>query len=643
MGFQTPQFTIGTLLDWAATGKLQLPDFQRSFRWDDERIRQLLVTILRGHPMGVVMILQTGGDQVRFGARAVEGALANGTLPQYLLLDGQQRLTSLFQSLTADGVADTVSDKGQKLKRRYFVDISKALGSAADQDAAVRSIPWDSEKNDGTQVGLVTTNFGRDVVLDVSTRQAQIDAGLMPFTALFDGTATGWLLEYMQAGGQDELQHRSALFAAFNQAVVTQVTTYQIPAIELDNETTKEAVATVFEKVNTGGLALDVFELLTATFAGDLAHFREHGKDFRLREDWEATEKIVANHPALDGLQRTDFLQAITLLSTLSHRAADEAAGKLRPAATSARREDMLQLELADYIRWADAVRAALPWVADFYTAHHIHTARDVPYRTQTVPLVVLRVLLGKDIDLIPVARRISRWYWCGVFGELYGSTTESRFARDVEQVPAWARAGTTGQDVPEPVTVREANLVESRLMSLRTRLSAAYKGVYALLMANGCRDWLEDKVIDHASFTQLQVDIHHIFPKAWCDREKVDVDKRESIVNKTPLSKTTNIFLRGDSPTDYVRRLEARAVASEELDGLLRPHLVDPSLLRAADFEAFLRARREALSVLISSAMGKEVIRDIVVTDGVEHGLEDASAFVPEPEELIDDSLEEA
>ena len=60
MGFQTPKYELKNLLSWTTSGKVQLPDFQRGYKWEDERIRQLLVTILRGHPLGVVMML--GGN-----------------------------------------------------------------------------------------------------------------------------------------------------------------------------------------------------------------------------------------------------------------------------------------------------------------------------------------------------------------------------------------------------------------------------------------------------------------------------------------------------------------------------------------------------------------------------------------------------
>ena len=73
MGFQTPLYELSDYLKWTTTGKIQLPDFQRSYKWEDERVRQLLVTILRGHPLGVVMLLKAGNDQIRFKPRAIEG------------------------------------------------------------------------------------------------------------------------------------------------------------------------------------------------------------------------------------------------------------------------------------------------------------------------------------------------------------------------------------------------------------------------------------------------------------------------------------------------------------------------------------------------------------------------------------------
>ena len=117
MGFQTPMYTLEKYLERTTTGVIQLPDFQRQYKWDEERVRQILVTVLRGHPMGVVMLLETGNDQVRFKPRPVEGTDVKEREPGYLLLDGQQRLTSLTQALTGDGVVHTKDARGKLLDR----------------------------------------------------------------------------------------------------------------------------------------------------------------------------------------------------------------------------------------------------------------------------------------------------------------------------------------------------------------------------------------------------------------------------------------------------------------------------------------------------------------------------------------------
>ena len=637
MGFQTPQLKLADLLEDVRTGEIQLPDFQRPYKWDDDRIRELLVTVLRGHPMGALMLLDTGAEHVRFKpqplARVAVDAEQDGhrilVAPSHLLLDGQQRMTSLYQALTGSGVVATKDSRGKEFSRRYFLDVERALGSPTDQNDAVRSLPRD---------GVVRENFDRDVVLDVSTREKQVAEGLMPFTSVFDGSATKWLLEYTRTG--DDRDARLDIFERFNEDIVNLVKSYVIPAIQLDDQTTKEAVATVFEKVNSGGLPLNNFELLTAIYAGDADYYAKHGDDFRLGEDWAHHQRAFAQHPVLAGTKPTDFLQAVLLLASRRRRLDDMASGRSKPRPITARGEDILGLSLDEYLEWAPRAREGFLWTAGFYLGEHIHTEFFVPYRTQTVPLAVLRVLLGEHVDVYTVRDRIRRWFWCGVLGELYGSTTETRFAGDIAQVPDWAIAGRTGVEAETPKTVVDAYFQESRLLSLRTGRSAAYKGIYALLMARGARDWKLDQAIDHASYLDQQIDIHHVFPHAWCTRNDIDPNLRDCIINKTPLAKKTNISLRGDSPAVYVPRLQKdTGMEAARLDGLVTSHLIDPETLRAGDFAAYFAARREALVALVSEAIGKPVARDVVAdSQGQLHGSEDASAFEDDVDETADD-----
>lgn len=619
MGFQTPQYKLAKLLDWVHDGTIQLPDFQRGYKWDDERIRSLLTTVMLGHPLGVIMVLQTGSDQIRFKPKPLErtnGAVATAE-PDHLLLDGQQRLTSLYQALSGDGVVATKDTRGKLFERRYYIDIAKAIGDASERDEAVVSLPVD---------GIVRTNFNRDIVLDVSTPDKQRAEGYFPLSLVYaQGEGTGWLFAYPDL----------AVAKTFLDDVLQPMLSYEIPAIELDKSTSKDAVATVFEKVNTGGLPLNVFELLTATFAGDRDYYEQHGTDFRLNDDWQITKAALAQHPVLGGIANTDFLQGVTLLATRERNLASTSA---RPPAISARKEDVLKLTLEQYLRWADELRDALGWVAMFLADHHIHEPGFVPYRTQIVPLAVLRVVLGENADLHGVRARLSQWYWCGLLGELYGGSVETRFARDVEQVPAWALAAIVPDAAPStPVTVLDANFVESRLLSLRTRLSAAYRGIYALLMAEGCKDWKYTQSFDQVQYAALAVDIHHVFPRAWCDANGIESDLRESIINKTPLAASTNRYIGAASPASYLPKLEkAAGVTPQQMNDLLRTHEIDPATLRAADFDGFFVARRAALLGLIEKAMGKEAQHDIAAAD-LTGGDEAPAAFESEPDDLDD------
>jgi hypothetical protein len=598
MSFQTPQYKLTEYLDWTTSGHIQLPDFQRQYKWEDERIRSLLVTVLRGHPLGVVMLLDAGNNQVRFKPKPIAGAnVPAGTEPGLLLLDGQQRLTSLTQALKEDGVVDTTDSRGKKIRRRYFIDMAVAVQGEDRVDDAVRSLPAN---------GKLTSDFGKHVDFDVSTTELEHEHGYFPASLLFSDDALGWLFDL---GDQP-------LAKEFNTRILQTALSYQIPAIQLGSDTSKSAVATVFEKVNTGGLALNVFELLTATFAGDRDYYDANGTDFRLNDDWQQTQQLFASQPVLEGLESTDFLQAVTLLAT---REANLAYPGPKPPAISARREDILKLTLDDYLRWREPLQGAFLWVANFLADRHIFSARFLPYPKQLVPLAVIRVIMGKDAELWRPSQRIAQWFWCGILGEVYGGTIETRFVWDIVDVPPWARGEP---DASLPRTVQGMSFRESRLLSLRSRLAAAYKGIYSLLLDRGARDWMTDKALDKVQYVDLKVDIHHIFPKRWCEQNHIDEERRDCIVNKTPLSASTNQSIGGATPSKYLAVVAKKAGVSDELlASLLEGHLVSYELLAADNFDGFFADRREQLCKLIEKATGRDVQRDLA--DGAGDGAE--------------------
>jgi hypothetical protein len=527
------------------------------------------------------------------------------------LLDGQQRLTSLFQALSSGKPVDTTDARGKKLTRWYYVNMAKALDPEADREEAIVSIPEDRKLRD---------DFGRVVTGDYSTTRLECEAEMFPLSQVLDpGTLFTWLNTYMEVAPGNPGERASRWLAFFN-AVVGNFTQYKVPVIRLQKSTPKEAVCVVFEKVNTGGVALNVFELLTATFASD---------DFRLKDDWAKRKARLDQRHVLRSVESADFLQAVSLLTTYDRRRAYlEGGGEPSQApGVSCKRKDILRLGLADYQRWADKVTDAFLWAGQFLGQEHIYRAADLPYRTQLVPLAAIRVVLEGAADLWGNAQKLRHWYWCGVLGELYGGAIETRFARDLEQVVAWVKGG------PQPGTVVGASFRAPRLLTLHTRNSAAYKGIYALLMRLGCMDWVRREPMDYAAFFEYQVDIHHVFPKAWCDKNGIDPGHRESIVNKTAISAATNRSIGGRSPKEYMTTLSGKAGVSDyDIDKIIATHLISPTHLRAADFPTYFKDRTEALLTLISDAMGKEAIRE---DDSSGEG--DAAAFIDEPEEPPD------
>jgi hypothetical protein len=586
--FDSTKEHLQDILRGIRDGKTQLPDFQRGWVWDDSHIRSLLASVSINYPIGAVMMLQTGNPAVRFKPRPVQGVpIPPPYAPERLILDGQQRLTSLFQALLMGQPVSTKDARDKLIKRWYYIDIRKALDPNADRDEAVIGVPEDK----------VVRNFRGQVTADYSTPQKECEAGLFPLSHVLDAAA--WRRGY-SAHFRNDLA-RLDQFDQFEASVIDPIKRYELPLILLRKETPKEAVCQVFEKVNTGGVSLTVFELLTATFAAD---------EYPLRDDWAGREKRLRQRKVLGSLENTEFLQSVTLLATRERRRQVLAQGTSPDSApgVSCKRKEILGLTLDEYRKWADPLTDAFDRAAMFLNALHIYNARDLPYHAQLAPLAAILTALGKRADDDGVRAKIERWYWCGVFGELYGGAIESRFAKDVPEALAWIDGG------PEPATITDANFAPGRLLTMRTRNSAAYKGLHALLMRSGCLDFRTGYAYDLQRYFEERTDIHHIYPQAWCKAKKIDAKRCDCVVNKTPISAVTNRKIGGNAPSVYLAGLQKTAqIDPARMEDILRSHSIDPATLRADDFDRFFKARSEALLGKIEKAMGKAIAREAV------------------------------
>lgn len=593
--FDTTKQPLPHILEEITDGKIQLPDFQRGWVWDDNHVQSLLISIARSFPVGAVMMLETGGE-VRFQTRPIENVEFPGAIPkpETLILDGQQRLTSLTQVLKLDRPVKTFTEKDKPIERYYYFDILRALESETLEDAL---IAVDADKK-------IKTNFGRDVVLDLSTTELECRQLHFPCNQIL--SADDWEMAL-----QEYAPEHFGVYMQFRKKVINAFRGYQLPIIELTKETSKEAVCLVFEKVNTGGVPLSVFELVTATYAAD---------GFNLRDDWfgsrlrkiEGRAERLKKEAVLGDLEATDFLQAITLLHTCDLRQQDLASGKTGKSVTpvSAKRAAILMLPLDEYRQRADVVEQGFRLAAKFLRKEAFFVRRDVPYRTQLPPLAAVMTHLGERWLEPRIYDKLSRWFWCGVLGELYGGAVETRVANDLEDLLKWFE-----DDEAIPRTVYDATFTPSRLYTLRSRLSAAYKGLSVLLLRERARDFFWKATIQELDAEEMALDIHHIFPRAWCQEHSIRRELYDCIVNKAPISYKANRMIGGNAPAEYLRKLqEHKQVKLDDaaMDRILRSHRIDPDALRRNDYDAFFRHRKEALLGMIERVTGKSVARDV-------------------------------
>jgi len=175
--FGTDEPLLGDLLKFMEEGSIQLPDFQRGWVWDDDRIKELIASVSLGYPVGALMSMETGGDGVRFCPRPFEGVPATIDKPDFLMLDGQQRLTSLYLALRSDMPVKTRDSRNSPLERYYYLNMTECINPDADRTDAIVSVP---------PAKLITSDFGRKTDLDISSvaHQVIIESLLIDFMAV---------------------------------------------------------------------------------------------------------------------------------------------------------------------------------------------------------------------------------------------------------------------------------------------------------------------------------------------------------------------------------------------------------------------------------------------------------------------------
>lgn len=582
MAVETNDKKLSELLKWVEDGNAQLPEFQRDWVWDDTKICKLIESITSGYPMGAAMFLANGGENIRFKYRKFVGVDDNVKAePEFLVLDGQQRLTTLFQVFKCKSPVYTRLDtkRDKVIRRYYYLNIEKCLDPNADRLEAIISI---SDKK------IITSEIGRQIDLDLTTQDKEYENKMFPLNIVFSEKE----LDEWRWGFEEYEKENRYVFRDFMTKIIRPILDYVMPVIKLDKQTPKEAVCQIFENVNTGGVPLTVFELVTATFAAD---------EYNLREDWNNIKKDFLNkkNDILKEITGANFLAAMTLLITYKNNVNGL-------GAVSCKKRDVLRLDIADYCENHDSLVKGFSDAANFLVHQGVYRAKDLPYTSQLIPLAAIFAYdneqVEKKLRLNQNLELLSQWYWCGVFGELYGGANEARFAVDIVSVFDWINGGE------KPDTVTRANFQPTRLLSMQTRNSAAYKGVMALIMQDSPIDFMTGRKMDIASYIDEDTDIHHIFPQAHCESKDYPSKKWNSVVNKTPIYASTNRSIGGRAPSEYVKTMKNKGLSDELILQALESHKINYSWLMADDFNQYFVDRAKRLLNRIERATGKTV-----------------------------------
>lgn len=571
--FKSDNELLSSLLDKVENHDIQLPDFQRGWVWEDNRIKALLASLTLKYPVGAIMLLESGGD-FHFKCKNIEGSGDEYKNPESMILDGQQRMTSTFQAMRSKNAVSTWSDQKKAIKRFYYLDIEKALNTTTDRIDAIISV--DENKQ-------IRGNIGRDVLLDLSTEELEFKNKMIPFNKMTQANEINeWRNKY-----QDYYNFEPNIIKEYQQIdtnIIQPILNYRIPIIKVLKEAPKEAVCQVFENVNQGGVPLTVFELLTATFAAD---------NFDLKEHWIKVKEIFEQYETLKKFDNTSFLIAMTLLIAMR-----------KNSTVSCKRKDVLNLDYKDYEKNEEDLVNGFKKAYKLLVEMNIYSVYDIPYSTQLIPLAVICTLLDKEFENSSIKEKIKQWFWCGVFGELYGGANETRYALDVKQVYDWIKGK---EELPK--TINDCNFNTMRLLGLQTKNSAAYKGIMALILNNRSCDWINGMEMGVQTYLDERSDIHHIFPQDYCIKMNYDKKKWNSIINKTPLFFSTNRYIGGTSPSDYMNKIiRNKNISKEQLKSHISSHMINADLLENNKFEEFIIDRAIKILDGIERCTGKKI-----------------------------------
>lgn len=561
--FQTNPLQVLNIVTRIQSREIALPDFQRDFVWDSTRTSELLGSIMSRYPVGTLLFWEQGEGQA-FASRSFDGAPgSSNNPPSILVLDGQQRLTSLYQALTGSG------DERYFIKVDEFVDIPSR---------SVREVP---------QVDFEKAIFSIPATPKAGRRSQQLKPAHLPIAEVhqFDD----WLDDYADIIGNDPqlpltAREAKSLYREMRDKYINPLKTYGLPVLTLPSSTSMDAVCTIFETLNRTGKPLGPFELLTARF---------FPQGVNLRDLWDEAE---ANHRALKEFRIDPYniLQAICL--------------RVRG---SAQRSDVLKQLTGEAIKehW-ESTTAGFAGVIDMLQSDcGVTSQKWLPYGMLLTPMAAVWDIQKelKPLERSQALRRLQQFFWASTFTTNYDQGANSQMGADYSRLAKWITAGEG--EAPEVMDELQINATTLRTATVRRK--ALYSGLICLLVKNKAADFHTGQTM--TATRAAEAESHHIFPKAYLAKQQ-GAESSELMLNRSLIDGETNRIIASHAPSVYMEKMQT-AYGEQRLTDVLASHAIasqQASGLLRDDYATFLDERLEIVIQLVEEATGKTIQREV-------------------------------
>ena len=584
--FERVDRQVNNLLDDVINGRIGLPDLQRPFVWPDSKVRNLFDSMMKGFPIGYVMLWASPTDYNN--TKSIGIGEKQFKRPDDLVIDGQQRLTSLLAAITGTKVLD----KNFKEKRIKISFDPLAKDFQVWSQAFERSHQY---------IADIADVFKAHENLEISKfRRALIQR-------MNEGRKRNELPELTDEE-QDRIEENiNALLSLRN---------YTIPTLRILSKADEEDVAEIFRRVNSGGQNLNennFIETLLAVYDNEI-----HDKIKKFCADSRVPAKNTSYNQIIDvdpshiirvaiayGFHRARMRYGYKLL-----RGDDLDAGT-----TSAEtREKNMQI-----------FREALDRVINLNDWHNFinlfseagYLGKDQVRSNYVVVFSYVFFLMGKyEYNVPPVELRqaIIRWIFMSTITSFYSSSPESTVERqmadlrNVHDSKAFIEYLDNTVKLEMNDTYFSVDLVKQLTSSSAS--SPLWFGYIASINVLGTtmlfsntpqsKYWLIGTDGDKKA-----IDKHHIFPKHYLEEIGIESDRdRNQLANFTYLDYNTNIDISDNPPVDYVEKYKSK-LGTEVYAKSLADNAI-PLGFENLDYFEFLEQRRKLMAGIIKKAYDK-------------------------------------